>query len=402
MQGKHPRCDADDAASEYKICRRWSQEDEDEQELFMLFMCYSDHVMRARLACAMACGAIESVVSAYVRYRGGMQEVRVFEIPDVRFQPDEICEKAFVHDFRFTHAQFDRVVLALLSMGIPSEIRSPARDKCKLPEALAMMCMKYAWPTRLGSMVKVFGTSMSRISRIVSTLRRLMYKSFGPALQRPRMLCEEELVRFSAAIERRCGQRNIFGFIDGTVRPMCKPEQLQAPCYTGKDKCHALKYQGLTTPDGLMLQLCGPWPGSRHDMHMLHKSELVTFVQSLPRPDNGDMFSVYADQGYAAGPGMKTPFFDGAVNAVHEAFNQAMSSGRICVEWAFGDILCYWASLDMKRQQQLFSNRKIAQVYLVAGILTNFMNCMKPNNTSQYFKLSPPCLEEYLTLLQRR
>jgi Gpi18-like mannosyltransferase len=135
-------------------------------------------------------------------------------------------------------------------------------------------------------------------------------------------------------------------------------------------------------------------------MHLLHKSELMSYVRSLPRPVHGDMFSVYADQGYAASAGLETPFFDGAINAVHEAYNQAMASARICVEWSFAEILCYWASLDMKRMQQLLSNRKIGQVYLVAGLLTNFKNCLTPNKTSQYFKVPPPCLEEYLRHLQ--
>jgi hypothetical protein len=382
-------------------CSRSSQQEEDEEELFLLFMLYNDHVMRAKLACAIAYGACESVVSAYVQYRGGMQEVRCFEIPsNVRFQPDMICEKAFVHEFRFTHAQFDRVVVALRTMGLPESIHTPARDKCSLYEALAMMCMKYAWPTRLGSMVKVFGTSTSRISRVIGVLRRLIYQTFGRALQRPLMLSLEDLTRFSAAVQDRCGQGNVFGFVDGTVRPMCKPDQMQGPCYTGKDKCHALKYQGLTTPNGLLHQLCGPWPGSRHDMHMLHKSELVSYLQQLPQDANHRIFSVYADQGYAACSGIVTPYFDGAVNAVHEAYNQAMASARICVEWAFGDILCYWASLDMKRQQQLFSNRKIGQVYLVAGLLCNFRTCLVGNNTSTYFKVAAPALEDYLQALR--
>jgi hypothetical protein len=365
-------------------------------------MCYTDHLMRTQAYCAAAMAGCQSVVASYVAYRGGMQEVRCFLIPPgTHFQPDIICEKAFVHEFRFTHAEFDRVVLALSSMGIPSIIRSAARDRCSLYEALAMLCMKYAWPTRLGSMVKLFGTCTSRMSRIIGALRRAIYKVFASRLNAPYTLSQEQLVCFSRATQLRCGRPNLFGFIDGTVRPMCKPGDLQASCYNGKDRVHALKYQGLTTPDGLLLQLCGPWPGSRHDMHMLHKSQLMDYIQCLPRSPNGDMFSVYADQGYAAAPGLETPFFDGAVNAVHEAYNQALSSARICVEWTFGDILCKWASLDFKRTQQLLSNRKIGQVYLVAGLLTNFKSCLVPNNTSKYFGVPPPCLEEYLQALTR-
>jgi hypothetical protein len=95
-----------------------------------------------------------------------------------------------------------------------------------------------------------------------------------------------------------------------------------------------------------------------------------------------------------------TPYFDGAVNVVHEAWNQAMASSRIAVEWGFGDIVLAWSHLDMTRQHQLLSNRKIGQVYLVAGLMTNFLNCFKPNRGSQYFNVEPPTFEVYLHRLQ--
>jgi hypothetical protein len=135
---------------------------------------------------------------------------------------------------------------------------------------------------------------------------------------------------------------------------------------------------------------------------MLHKSKLRAFVQNLPRRADGTSFCVYADQGYAESPEVQTPYFDGATNSIHEAINQAMASSRIAVEWAFGDIIVLWASLDMKRTQQLLSNRKIAQVYLVAGLLTNFMNCFHPNKGSQYFRVAPPSFEDYVVALKTR
>ena len=105
---------------------------------------------------------------------------------------------------------------------------------------------------------------------------------------------------------------------------------------------------------------------------------------------------MYADQGYSDDVGVETPYFDAAVNAQHEAFNQAMASSRITVEWQFGGILQNWAANDMVRLQQLLSNRKIGQVYIVSGFLCNLLNTLRPNNTSQYFGVQPPMLEAYL------
>jgi len=377
--------------------KRALEADDEAGEFFAALYGYMDHVNRVRSACSMTCSIVDAAVAAYVKYRGGIQEIRLHVVPpNVSFDADSIDEKWFVQHFRFSHAQMNRVVVSLMQAGIPAVIKTASRDKCGLHEALCMLCFKYAWPTRLGTMVKLFGASTSRLSRLTGQLRRLLHARFIHKLQHPNLLTAEELTTFCAAVEAKSGLSICFGFIDGTVRPIAKPSVLQGACYNGKDRVHALKYQALVLPNGMFHQLCGPWPGSRHDMFLLHKSELVNHIVQFPRSPQGAVYCAYADQGYSEQAGISTPYFDGAVNAVHEAYNQAMSSSRIAVEWAFGDILVLWASLALKSQQQLLSQRKIGQVYLVAGLLTNMFNTVQPGNASKYFKVRPPSLEAYM------
>jgi hypothetical protein len=376
--------------------KRCHSELEEEQELIAAFIMYAESVKRVKDMCVISQTVVEKVISSYVKHRGGIQEVRVYEIPNLNFNPHALDEKYFIQHFRFSHAEMDRVVLSLLDVGFPRVIKTNTRDKCPLYDALCMMCFKYAWPMRLGTMVRIFYSSTSRMSRIISSLRSLLFKHFSHHLKHPAPLSLETLETFCAAVRQKSGLSICFGFIDGTVRPVCKPSVLQGSCYNGKDRVHALKYQALTTPDGMFLQLAGPWPGARHDQHMVKSSGLVNYIADLPRRHDGAMFVVYGDQGYASGPGIETPYFDDAVNAAHAAYNDAMSSSRICVEWAFGGILQSWAHNAFTPTQQLISNRKIGQVYQVAGLLTNFMNCLRPNLTSQYFRVSPPVLEVYM------
>lgn len=384
------------------MSKKRSREEEDDQALYLVLAAYTDHLNAKRRVMAVYQRSVEAVIRAYVNFRGGLNEIQVFEVPNVVFDPDSICPKTYTHEFRFTRAQLERIVRALINLGVPPIIITRTRDKCSLFVALSMMCMKFAWPNRLGSMVRMFGTSMSRMSRIIGELRRILFTMFAPALAAPCPISLSNLERFAGAVAVKSGSRNVFGFIDGTVRPIPKPSYLQAAVYNGKDRVHAIKYQALVTPDGMLNQLAGPWPGARHDMHMLHQSKLREFVRDLPSRADGTSFTVYADQGYAESPEVETPYFDGAANAIHEAINQAMASSRIAVEWAFGDIIVLWASLDMKRVQQLLSQRKVAQVYLVAGLLTNFMNCFHPNKGSQYFRVAPPIFEEYVAALKAR
>ena len=48
---------------------------------------------------------------------------------------------------------------------------------------------------------------------------------------------------------------NCWGFIDGTVRPICRPGENQRTLYNGHKKVHALKYQSVVAANGLIANL---------------------------------------------------------------------------------------------------------------------------------------------------
>jgi hypothetical protein len=41
-------------------------------------------------------------------------------------------------------------------------------------------------------------------------------------------------------------------FVDGTVRPICRPGENQRIVYNGHKQVHALKFQSLTLPNGII------------------------------------------------------------------------------------------------------------------------------------------------------
>ena len=51
---------------------------------------------------------------------------------------------------------------------------------------------------------------------------------------------------------------NCFGFIDGTVRPISRPDENQRIVYNGHKLVHALKFQSIVLPNGLIGHLYGP------------------------------------------------------------------------------------------------------------------------------------------------
>ena len=51
---------------------------------------------------------------------------------------------------------------------------------------------------------------------------------------------------------------NCFGFIDGTVRPISRPMSNQRVVYNGHKRVHALKFQDVSLPNGLIANIYGP------------------------------------------------------------------------------------------------------------------------------------------------
>ena len=50
---------------------------------------------------------------------------------------------------------------------------------------------------------------------------------------------------------------NCFGFVDGTVRPICCPGEMQRAVYNGHKRVHGLKFQSVAPPNGLIANLFG-------------------------------------------------------------------------------------------------------------------------------------------------
>ena len=106
-------------------------------------------------------------------------------------------------------------------------------------------------------------------------------------------LSPANLQSFSNAVHQKGAPlNNCWGFIDGTVRPICRPGQNQRVLYNGHKRVHAIKFQSVVTPDGMIANLHGPVEGKRHDSGML--ADLVSFNNShsilIQLQDNHSVF----------------------------------------------------------------------------------------------------------------
>ncbi|XP_049275756.1 uncharacterized protein LOC125760110 [Rhipicephalus sanguineus] len=136
-------------------------------------------------------------------------------------------------------------------------------------ETLCITLRRLAYPNRLKDLEDFFGRHSSTISSLtIEVLRHIDEKFFHLLhdVNNHSWLTIDTLENLSKAIySKGAPLTNCWGFIDGTARAICRPTRQQQLYFSGHRRFHALKYQSIMCPNGIICQLDGCYPGSKHD-----------------------------------------------------------------------------------------------------------------------------------------
>ena len=114
---------------------------------------------------------------------------------------------------------------------------------------------------RYSDLVPKFGRPVPEISMITTRVADFIYENHGRRITEwnDDVLNTNCLERYAAAIHAKgSALNNCFGFVDGTVRPICRPNVNQRQVYNDHKRVHALKFQSVAVPNGLIANLYGP------------------------------------------------------------------------------------------------------------------------------------------------
>jgi nuclease HARBI1 len=175
---------------------------------------------------------------------------------------------------------------------------------------------------------------------------------------------------------------DVWGFIDGTLRKTCHPSHFQKLLYSGHKRCHGIKFQSVTTPDGLIALLFGPVNGNRHDSFMLRDSHLLPMLCDL-FPDGGKQYSLYGNTTYPQSELLFGGFHRPAAGSEEAIWNTQMSKVRETVEWLFKEIITKWSFLDFRASMKVFQF-PVAKYFAVGAFLTNLHCCIYGSETVAY------------------
>ncbi|XP_078365964.1 uncharacterized protein LOC144650181 [Oculina patagonica] len=311
-----------------------------------------------------------------------------------RFHLDAMDETECFHEFRVRKMDIPRLADAL---GLPEGLSCHQRTRADQIEGLCMVLRRFAYPCRLSDMIHRFGRAVPEICMIANCFEKWIYDNHHTKLTEwnHQLLNSDNLQVYADAVAGRgAALSNCFGFVDGTVRPICRPGENQKMVYNGHKRVHALKFQSVTLPNGLVAHLYGPVEGKKHDAAMLKDSHLLEEMERDAFSPTGEAMCVYGDPAYPLRIHLQQPFRQVPLTAPMEQFNKSMSSVRSSVEWIFGDIIGSFKFLDFKKNLKIGLSA-VGQQYVVGTLLRNALTCLYGNTTATFFNLETPSLEEY-------
>jgi hypothetical protein len=315
-------------------------------------------------------------------------------IPNSRIDFALISESSSLHRFRFTvHDIF--VLCDQLRLPAIFHLSREWGGYCfTAQEGLALVCERLAHPCTYFSLVEPYGRGISALEAIFNYLLRFLEHRFRHLLHWDARRLQASLPIFAHAIRAKCPMANCIGFLDGTRRQHNRPGHDQAAYFNYHSWFHCLGFQGIVTPDGLLVHVSQGEEGSVHDHYLLNVSAIED-VMALPQ---FSQYYLYADAGYAVYPNLIVPFkkTEGQLTPGERAFNIQMASVRISVEWMFGRVTQLWRFLDHHADLMVFKS-SLSTFYRVTVLLTNIRTILDDGNiASDYFELGPPSLDEYL------
>lgn len=313
-----------------------------------------------------------------------------YESFDLDSMTDDMCKT----EFRFFKNDIYNLIEVL---NLPDEIICYNGLNVNVVEAVCVLLKRFAYPCRYVDLIPRFARPEPQICMISNTTMNLIYDNWQHLLVNLNQpwLSRQHLQEYAEVIhEKGAALENCWGFIDGTVRAISRPRRNQRVMYNGHKKMHAIKFQSIVAPNGLIANLYGPVEGKRHDSAMLAQSQVLTQLQNHSFGPNGNVLCIYGDPAYPIRQQLQCPFRGARLTAIEKEWNKSMSKVRVSVEWIFGDIVNYFKFLDFKKNLKIGLSA-VAKMYVTCALFHNARACLHGTITSKFFDINPPAINDY-------
>lgn len=285
---------------------------------------------------------------------------------------------------------------------LPPRVKSPRTGVVdSASTVLCMLLFRYAFPVRKTVLVaSMFATSPSRASELIRTCEDILFARWGRKIAFDQRHCQRApAIAAELAANLQLPRADVWAFIDGTVRRVCRPgDIIEGSYFSGHKRYHGVKYSCVASADGIIFHVFGPWPARRSDVFMFQQSNVEQqLLNATPPTPNGGVYKVYGDGAYTRGRVITTGFPNVANMPQHQRqYNHKMNGARTSVEWSFGQLIGMWKGIDFHKMNKVAESRLKVE-FFNAVLLWNTYNCLYPGMIPAATGVMPPDVHDYLT-----
>ena len=138
--------------------------------------------------------------------------------------------------------------------------------------------------------------------------------------------------------------------------------------------------------------------GRRHNSGMLAESNLLPLLQQDFHRANGSLLCIYGDPAYPLRAHLQRSFKGNHFPQEQKDFIKSMKTVHVSVEWVFKQIIRYFASMDFKKNNNnntIYNLVLLEKCTLPEHFLTNVNTYLNKSQTSDFFAIEAPLLQEY-------
>ncbi|KAK3746108.1 hypothetical protein QZH41_015516 [Actinostola sp. cb2023] len=175
-----------------------------------------------------------------------------------RFDLEEMADSECIAEFRVKKR--DLPLLADM-LQIPDSFVCDQGSVSEGMEGLCMLLRRLSYPCRYSDMIPRFARPTPVLSMVTNKALDFIYDEHSHRIMDSNhdILDPAHLQTYANAVYAKgAALDNCFGFIDGTVRPIARPDVHQRLVYNGHKRVHALKFQSLALPNGIIGNMYGP------------------------------------------------------------------------------------------------------------------------------------------------
>ena len=248
------------------------------------------------------------------------------------FELDLLTNAECKSEFRFYRNDIYRLAEVL---NIPDEIVCYNWSKFNGIEAFCIFLKRFAYPCWYSNIIQRCGRSVLELCLMSNAILNKIFdghfhllrdfQQIWPLLPNLRLFSEKVHAK-GAALD------NCWEFMDGTVRPLCRPTNNQRALFNGHKRIHAIKFWSVAAVNGIIVNLHGPVWGKTYDGAMSTMSNVYNQMFQYSRKANGEVLCIYGGPTYPLHPQLQDTLKNQNLTPQQADFNNSISALRTLVE----------------------------------------------------------------------